>query len=81
MNIQGSKLGVKIGQMSELLRILFDRTQALEKKLDTSVSDSKTQLIEKCSTLQSQIDDFKKTQNKENRGFNENIQLNLNKYE
>jgi hypothetical protein len=53
MNIHGSKLGVKIGQISELIRILFDRTQNIEKRLDSTVSDSKTQIIERCSTLQS----------------------------
>ena len=38
-------------------------------------------LNEKVANLQSQLDDFKKTQNKENRSTSETIQLNLNKYE
>ena len=53
----------------------------MEKNVETTSLASKTLLNEKTSNIQSQIDDFKKTQLKENRSFNESIQLNLNKYE
>jgi len=60
---------------------LFDKNQVIEKRLDSIATESKIIITEKCTTLQAQIDDFKKTQNKENRSINETIQLNLNKYE
>lgn len=63
------------------MRILFQRLQNIEKNAETAATTTKTILSEKTSNLQNQLDDFKKTQLKENRSFSESIQLNLNKYE
>ena len=67
--------------MADVLRIIFQRLQNLEKNVENSNASTKTLIVQKTSNLQSQLDDFKKTQLKENRSTNETLQLNLHKYE
>lgn len=42
LDVASNKLGIKMGQMAEVLRILFQRMQNLEKNLETTSSSTKT---------------------------------------
>jgi hypothetical protein len=50
-----NKLGIKIGQVSEVLKLLFDKVKELEKRLEMNHNESKVNLNERVNNLQSQL--------------------------
>ena len=81
MKRAGSKLGYKIGQVSDVLGLVVQKIRQLEKKIETNENDTKTMVGERINALQYQLDEYKKSNNKENRALKENFQVNVNTFE
>ena len=77
----GGKLGYKIGQVSDVMGWLVDKMKQLEKRMDGSESEIKTLVSERVGSVQSQLDEYKKSNNRENRALKESMQVSVNGFE
>ena len=81
MKRAGGKLGYKIGQVSDVLGYVVQKMRQLEKRIETNEADTKTMVGERVNALQYQLDEYKKSNNKENRTLKETFQSNVNGFE
>lgn len=76
-----SRFGARMGQVGEVMRVLSEKFRQLERRMEQSEAQLRQQVGEKTQALQSQLEESKKAQSKENRSLSESILLTHNRYE
>jgi hypothetical protein len=74
------KLGGRMGQLGDVLRLLSDKLANIERRVEQTESDAKKQITEKVQAVQSQLEEFKKAQARENRTQAETVMLAQNRF-
>lgn len=57
-----NKTGYRIGQVSDVLRMMLDKMKQLERRVEVGEAESKAAISERLANLQAQLDEFKKSQ-------------------
>lgn len=81
LRTSSNKLGGRMGQLTDVLRLISDKLANVERRLELSETEAKQQISERVQAMQGQLEELKKAQARENRTQAEAVMLAQNRFE